>query len=150
MNSKLKKAFSLVEVIIALSIFSFCCLGIIGLFSIALDATRSVSQESNASNIADSIGGFWQVAEFDSSTGNIFTMGNFTVGTTGNQTLFYNNFGTVVENQAEASLRLNYDVQESSDYPRTFFVNLTFYWPANAPEASPILNQRAYNYIFKK
>jgi uncharacterized protein (TIGR02598 family) len=96
MKRKPKSAFSLVEVVIALGIFTFCAVGIVGLLPIALDATRTVSQESNANNIAESINGFWQVAGTGTSSDNDFTMGVFTIGTTGNRTLYYNKEGIAV------------------------------------------------------
>ena len=143
-------AFSLIEVVIALGIFSFCIVGIVGLLPIATSSVQSVSNESNANNIAESIAGFWQVAPSGASSGGNFTMGNFTIGTTGNETFYYNNDGAIVENDTDASLRLLYDVQDLPDYPNTFTVNLTFTWPANAPTDSPTVNKRTFNYIFTK
>lgn len=150
MNQNHPRAFSLIEVVIALGIFSFCAVGIVGLLPVALDATRTVAQESNANNIAESISGFWQVARDGSLSGNDFTMGNFTMGVTGNRTIYYNNFGTVVGTADDASMQLFYDVQDFPGYPNSFTVNLTFSWPANAPETSPTVNRRYFNYIFTK
>ena len=145
------KAFSLIEVVIALGLFTFCIVGIVGLLPIAANSVKSISQESNANNIAESISGFWQVAPSTASTsGGNFTMGNFTVGTTGNQTFYYNNDGSNVEDQTDASLRLVYDVQNLSNYPNTFTVNLTFTWPPNASSNSTTATTRNFNYIFTK
>ena len=122
-------AFSLIEVVIALGIFAFCIVGIVGLLPIASNAVKSVSQESNANNIAESIAGFWQVAPLGSSTtGGNFTMGNFTVGN-GTDTFYYDNNGAQVLTLAESSLKLDYDAQGLSG---SFTVNLTFTWPPNA------------------
>lgn len=146
-----KNAFSLIEVVIALGIFSFCILGIVGLLPIAFNSVKSVSQESNANNIAESISGFWQVAPLTSSTsGGNFTMGNFTVGTTGSQTFYYNNDGSIVSSVNDASLRLLYNVQNLSGFPNSFTVNLTFTWPANATGNSTTATTRTFNYIFAK
>ena len=151
MNSAPHKAFSLIEVVIALGIFSFCIVGIVGLLPIAFNSVKSVSQESNANNIAESISGFWQVAGTgNSTTGGNFTMGNFTVGTTGNQTFYYNNDGAIVTNVTDASLRLVYDVQNLANFPNTFTVNLTFTWPPNASANSTTATTRNFNYIFAK
>jgi uncharacterized protein (TIGR02598 family) len=150
MKRKLK-AFSLIEVVIALGLFTFCIVGIVGLLPIAANSVKSISQESNANNIAESISGFWQVAPSTASTsGGNFTMGNFTVGTTGNQTFYYNNDGSNVDDQTDASLRLVYDVQNLSNYPNTFTVNLTFTWPPNASSNSTTATTRTFNYIFTK
>ena len=140
-------AFSLIEVVIALGIFAFCIVGIVGLLPIASNAVKSVSQESNANNIAESIAGFWQVAPLGSSTtGGNFTMGNFTVGN-GTDTFYYDNNGAQVLTLAESSLKLNYDAQGLSG---SFTVNLTFTWPPNASDNSTIATKRTFNYIFTK
>jgi uncharacterized protein (TIGR02598 family) len=145
-----KSAFSLIEVVIALGIFTFCAVAIFGLIPIGLDATRSVSQETAANNIAESISGFWQVAPLGAQSGSQFCMGDFTIGTTGNQTLFYNNDGTQVANAGDAALRLSYDVQNLPNFPNSYTVNLTFTWPANAPDDSETANRRFFNFVFSK
>jgi uncharacterized protein (TIGR02598 family) len=146
-----RKAFSLIEVVIALGLFAFCIVGIVGLLPIAANSVKSVSIESTANNIAESISGFWQVAPSTASTsGGNFTMGNFTVGTTGNQTFYYNNDGSIVPDVTAASLRLIYDVNALSGFPNTFTVNLTFTWPPNATGNSTTATTRTFNYIFAK
>ena len=144
------QAFSLIEVVIAIGLFSFCIIGIVGLLPIAANSVKSVSQESNANNIAESIAGFWQVAPTGAPTSGNFTMGNFTVGTTGNQTFYYNSEGSNVDDLTDASLRLVYDVNALSGYPNSFTVNLTFTWPPNASGNSTTANNRTFNYIFAK
>jgi uncharacterized protein (TIGR02598 family) len=145
-----KNAFSLIEVVIALGIFAFCIVGIVGLLPIAANSVKSVSQETNANNIAESISGFWQVAPTGAPSSGNFTMGNFTVGTTGNQTLYYNSEGSNVDDLTDASLRLVYDVNALSGFPNTFTVNLTFTWPPNASSNSTTATTRTFNYIFAK
>ena len=145
-----RKAFSLIEVVIALGIFAFCIVGIVGLLPIAANSVKSVSQESNANNIAESIAGFWQVAPLGSSTtGGNFTMGNFTVGSL-TDTFYYDNNGALVSSVDEASLKLDYDAKGLSGYPSSFTVNLTFTWPPNASVNSTTANKRTFNYIFTK
>ena len=152
MKTGAHKAFSLIEVVIALGLFAFCIVGIVGLLPIAANSVKSVSQESNANNIAESISGFWQVAPSGSSSGGNFTMGNFTVGdTTPTPPIFkYNNDGAIVQNDSDASLRLVYDVQNLSGFPNSFTVNLTFTWPPNASANSTTATTRTFNYIFAK
>lgn len=143
-------AFSLIEVVIALGIFAFCIVGIVGLLPIAANSVKSVSQESNANNIAESIAGFWQVAPLGSSTtGGNFTMGNFTVGN-GTDTFYYDNNGAQVLTLAESSLKLDYEAQPLSSLPGSFTVNLTFTWPPNSSDNSTIATKRTFNYIFTK
>ena len=143
-------AFSLIEVVIALGIFAFCIVGIVGLLPIAANSVKSVSQESNANNIAESIAGFWQVAPSGSQTGANFMMGNFNVGNATIKTNYYNDFGSEVLSVTNASLRLDYYAQPLSSYPGSFTVNLTFTWPPNASANSTTANKRTFNYIFTK
>jgi uncharacterized protein (TIGR02598 family) len=142
-------AFSLIEVVIALGIFAFCIVGIVGLLPIAANSVKSVSQESNANNIAESIAGFWQVAPSGSITSGNFTMGNFSIGST-NQTNYYNANGVEVLKQEDSSLRLVYDAKPLTGYANTFTVNLTFTWPPNASANYTTANTRTFNYIFTK
>ena len=51
--------FSLIEVVIALGIFSFCIVAIVGLLPVGMNSVRSVSNENNAIHIASSIEGIW-------------------------------------------------------------------------------------------
>ncbi len=146
MNLK-NKAFSLIEVVIALGIFAFCIVGIFGLLPIAANSAKSVSQETNANNIAESIAGMWQVASNNSTITSAynFPITNLEIRTTPLETNYFNEFGQAT-NSNSAALRMEYEVT-SNNY---FSVNMTFYWPANAPTNSPNLNKRTFNYIFYK
>ncbi len=146
------KAFSLIEVVIALGIFSFCIVGIFGLLPVAMSSVQSVYNESNANNIAESIAGFWEVAPSgeNSTAGGNFTMGSFTVGNPANETFYYNNDGNIVTDNTDASLKLNYAASSLSGYANSYTLNLTFTWPANAPDDSSTVTTRTFNYIFTK
>ncbi len=152
MNSPKTNAFSLVEVVISLGIFTFCAVGIFGLLPIALDSVRSVSQESNANNIAESIAGFWQIAPGNSTStsGGNFSMGTFTVGSAATQTFYYNNSGFEVPSADNASLKLDYAASPIANYPGSFTLNLIFTWPPNASGNSTTTTRRTFNYIFTK
>ena len=54
-----KAGFSLIEVVIALGIFAFCIVAIIGMLPVGMNSVRSVSNENNAIHIATSIEGIW-------------------------------------------------------------------------------------------
>lgn len=151
----LRNAFSLIEVVISLGIFTFCIIGVVGLLPIASNAVKSVSVESSANNVAESISGIWQVASANATTpvsiplGGNRTMGNFTIGPAGpvNQPYYYDNDGRIT-NSADASFRLDYAAAPLS--VNTFTVNLTFTWPAAATANSSTANRRNFNYIFAK
>ncbi len=145
-----RKAFSLIEVVIALGIFAFCIVGIVGLLPIAANSVKSVSLESTANNIAESIAGFWQVAPLLSTSSANFTMGDFTIGND-TQTINYTISGTEASSASDAALRLNYAANSlGAPNPNTFTVNLTFTWPPNASANSTTATRRTFNYIFTK
>ena len=143
-------AFSLIEVVIALGIFAFCIVGIVGLLPIASNAVKSVTQESNANNIAESIAGMWQVASRNSTiTNSAFPLTNLFIGTN-ISTNYFNEFGQQT-NSNGASLRMEYEASQlTAPNTNSYTVNMTFSWPANAPTNSPTLNRRTFNYIFTK
>ena len=150
MKTPKPNAFSLIEVVIALGIFAFCIVGIVGLLPIAANSVKSVTLESNANNIAESISGFWQVAPLLATSSANFTMGNFTIGN-GTQTINYTISGTESTSASDAALRLNYEANSlGAPNPNTFTVNLTFIWPPNASANSTTATRRTFNYIFTK
>ena len=127
--------FSLIEVVIALGIFVFCIIGIVGLMPVGLNAVRSVSNENNAIHIASSIQGIWEVAPINSKT----TISNFitnllvtnAASSSGNYSTdyFFNEFGEETAS-AGASLRMNYSVRtNASPFTNSYSVNMTFSWP---------------------
>lgn len=144
-------AFSLIEVVIALGIFAFCIVGIVGLLPIAANSAKSVSQESNANNIAESIAGMWQVASRNSTIANSnFPVTNLDIRPTALTNYYFNEFGQAT-NSNSASLRLEYVASQlAAPNTNSYSVNMTFSWPANAPTNSPTLNRRTFNYIFTK
>jgi uncharacterized protein (TIGR02598 family) len=145
------KAFSLIEVVIALGLFTFCIVGIVGLLPIAANSVKSISQESNANNIAESLAGMWQVAPATniSITNTNFPLTNFYIGSSNLSTNYFNEFGQQT-NSNSAALRIEYEARTNSSFSNAFDVNMTFYWPANAPTNSPTINKRTFNYIFAK
>jgi uncharacterized protein (TIGR02598 family) len=145
-----RKAFSLIEVVIALGLFTFCIVGIVGLLPIAANSVKSVSLESTANNIAESIAGFWQVAPGNAtSSGGSLNIGTFKVGAAGEDTFYYDNDGFEVPSD-RASLRLEYKAAPLDTSPSSFTVNLTFTWPPNASGNSTTATTRTFNYIFAK
>ena len=148
MKSLSNKAFSLIEVVIALGIFAFCIVGIVGLLPIAANSVKSVSQESNANNIAESIAGMWQVASRNSTiTNSTFPLTNLFIGTK-LSTNYFNEFGQQT-NSNSASLRMEYEARTNTTYTNAYDVNLTFYWPAHSTNTNTT-TKRTFNYTFAK
>ena len=125
-----------------------CIVGIVGLLPIASNAVKSITQESNANNIAESIAGMWQVASRNSTiTNSTFLLTNLFIGTNFS-TNYFNEFGQQT-NSNSASLRMEYEARTNTTYTNAYDVNLTFYWPAHSTNTN-IATKRTFNYIFTK
>ena len=144
-------AFSLIEVVIALGLFTFCIVGIVGLLPIAANSVKSVSIESNANNIAESIAGIWQVAPTNNITISYsnFPMTNLYIGSSNLSTNYFNEFGQQTDSNS-ASLRMEYEATDLSvPNANSFSVNMAFYWPAHSTNTNTT-TKRTFNYIFAK
>jgi uncharacterized protein (TIGR02598 family) len=130
LHSGTRRGFSLVETVIALGIFVFCIVGIVGLMPVGLNAVRGVSNENNAIHIASSIQGIWEVASANSTLSHAqFPVTNFYIGATNNAPPFYfNEFGEQT-NQSGASLRMTYNATVNSAFPSAYDVRMVFAWP---------------------
>ncbi len=148
-----KAGFSLIEVVIALGIFAFCIVAIVGLLPVGMNSVRSVSNENNAIHIASSIEGIWQVAPTNSK----ITITNFitnllvTNASTGNYSTnyFFNEFGEQVDSVG-ASVKMNYTVR-TNPVPMTnaYSVNMTFSWPPNSTSTN-YQTVREFSYTISK
>lgn len=145
--------FSLIEVVIALGIFSFCIVAIVGLLPVGMNSVRSVSNENNAIHIASSIEGIWEVAPINSkiTIANLITNLLVTNASSGNysKNYFFNEFGEETNN-AEASLKMNYTVAtNAAPLTNAYTVNMTFAWPPNAPNTD-YQTVREFSYTIAK
>lgn len=150
-----RAAFSLIEVVVALGLFSFCIIGIMGLLAVAMGSTRSVADESNAADIASSVAGLWEVAptnntpvELSDSATNA-PMGQFTIGAA-TSTFYYDADGRNLPNATGATLRMDYKAEQVAGQPGSYAVSMTFLWPASGPTNAPTVNRRYYRGIFVK
>jgi uncharacterized protein (TIGR02598 family) len=140
------RAFSLVETVIALGIFVFCIVGIVGLMPVGLNSVRSVSNENNAIHIASSIEGIWEVAPANSTLSHArFPVTNFYIGATNASEFYFNEFGeeTIKPN---ASMKMTYNATVSSTFPSAFDVKMVFSWPPVGSAAST----REFRYTISK
>jgi uncharacterized protein (TIGR02598 family) len=126
-NNTNNVGFSLIEVVIALGIFAFCIVAIVGLLPVGMNSVRSVSNENNAIHIASSIEGIWQVAPLGSTITmpNIIT--NLAISASKNSTYFFDEFGEPLASDTGATLKMNYKTAVFSGNSTT--VNMTFSWP---------------------
>jgi uncharacterized protein (TIGR02598 family) len=129
LHSGTRRGFSLVETVIALGIFVFCIVGIVGLMPVGLNAVRGVSNENNAIHIASSIQGIWEVASANSTlTNSRFPVTNFYIGAN-SSTNFFNEFGAQTSDTNAASLKMVYTATNNANFPSAFDVKMIFSWP---------------------
>jgi hypothetical protein len=130
-----KKAFSIIEVIVAIGIFASVIVSIFGLLSIALYSVRSVENETIANNFCETIFGIWDVfpREHRDQPIPIPYMGNFTLSQ--NRTFFLNENGAITDDSSKAAIKVEYIVDKSNNFN---MIDTTFIWPPNAPDGSPV------------
>jgi hypothetical protein len=128
-----KKAFSLIEVIAAIGIFSSVIVSIFGLLSIALYSVRSVENETIANNFCETIFSIWDSFPRESRDQSIPIphVGNFTLSQ--NRTFFLNENGAITDDSAKAAIKVEYAVDKSDNFN---MIDATFIWPPNAPDDS--------------
>ncbi|PAZ00661.1 MAG: hypothetical protein CAK90_04285 [Spartobacteria bacterium AMD-G4] len=143
--------FSLIEVVIALGIFAFCIVAIVGLLPVGMNSVRSVSNENNAIHIASSIEGIWQVAPLGSTITmpNIIT--NLPVSTSQNSTYYFNEFGEPLTNSTGASLKMSYTTVNytAAGTGNATTVNMAFSWPPGAGNPNN-QTKREFSYTISK
>ena len=152
MKRKNFTAFSLIEVVIALGIFTFCVTILLGLIPIGLKAVRSVTEESNAIHISSSVFGFWQQAPNGAPLviPGVFSNASLLVGAAGSATNNYFGDSGSPTNAASASLLMAYTATALPSVPNGFNVELQFQWPARAAANSTARQTRTFQGVFAK
>jgi uncharacterized protein (TIGR02598 family) len=143
------QGFSLVETVIALGIFAFCIVVIMGLMPIGLQSARSVANEGNAVNIAESISAGWMMQQKPDQP--LILPGIVTNPpipalsvNTGQRVFYFDSRGRQVTDAADASLRMQY---RSVLRDNTSAVEMTFFWPATAPNEAA--QSRTFDAVFQ-
>jgi uncharacterized protein (TIGR02598 family) len=143
--------FSLIEVVIALGIFAFCIVAIVGLLPVGMNSVRSVSNENNAIHIASSIEGVWQVAPLGSTITipNIIT--NLAISSSQNATYYFDEFGEPLANSTGASLKMSYTTVNYTvaAIGNATTVNMAFSWPPGAVTPNN-QTKREFSYTISK
>ncbi len=142
MSATSTSGFSLVETVLALGIFSFCIVVILGLLGVGLTSARGVTQENTANILAESIYGAWQ-AQRDKSKP--LTIPNIAtnldpIRSTTSDTLLFDGDGRQTKSEQDAALALGYTNTPSGETGTT--LSLTFRWPVGAEET----NQRTRSF----
>ena len=144
-----KAGFSLIEVVIAMGIFAFCIVAIIGMLPVGMNSVRSVSNENNAIHIATSIEGIWEVAPTNKSfTNNGFPITNLYIGATNSSVFYFNEFGEQTDSTG-ASVNMTYTVITNAIISTAYDVNMVFKWPPNAPNTN-YQTTREFSYTISK
>ena len=146
-----RHAFSLIEVVIALGIFSFCIVGIFGLLPVAMNSVQSVYNESNANNISESLAGMWEVVPTTDTNiiNSNFPLTNFYIGESNLSTNYFDDFGRQTDSLG-AVLAMEYEAStNAAPFTNSFSVNMVFYWPAGSTNTNT-RNTRSFKYIFTK
>ena len=139
-----KAGFSLIEVVIALGIFAFCIVAIVGLLPVGMNSVRSVSNENNAIHIASSIEGIWLVAPTNKSIANsAFPITNLYVGATNSSVFYFNEFGEQTDS-AGASVNMTYTANLSTSLLSSYDVKMIFKWPPHATSANATVREFSY------
>jgi uncharacterized protein (TIGR02598 family) len=143
--------FSLVEVVIALGLFSFCIVAITGLLSVGLGSTRSVVNEGVAVNIAGSVYGAWDAQREPRQPlriTNLFTTNLPSLLSTSTGTNYFDANGLQVPRQ-EAALEMVYSIDgRETNQTVISTVQLEFRWPPGAPTNS--VQTRSFSRVFVK
>ena len=144
-------AFSLVEVVVALGLFSFCVLAIAGLLTVGLGSTRSVVNESSAVNIASSVFGAWEVQEL--GTAALIVPGLFTnlpvLSKSKTSEFFFDSSGVQTDRAEGAALQMTYEADAQGEAPAiNTTLTLQFSWPVSA--AANAQQTRTFQRVFVK
>ena len=150
MNATRKDAFSLIEVVIALGIFSFAIVGIFALIPVSMNSVRSVSNEIRANEIAQTLFGIWEIAPSEMRTNttdaipisgmtstNSGGVISFCIGNT-NQEVYIDDNGYLISDTNAAIIKLQYNVLTNYYANNISRVELRFSWPVNAATNSPL------------
>jgi uncharacterized protein (TIGR02598 family) len=138
--------FTLVETVIALGIFAFAIIILIGIFPVGMRSTRDVANESHSINVSQTIFGIWKQARLGDTVVIPGFITNLPVSL-GNRELYFNDAG-VQTTQQEAVFRIDYNVTSDPLYNNLYRVDLICHWPANAPDE--VAQKRVFTGSFSK
>ena len=134
-SARFSAAFSLTETVIALGLFAFCILPIVGLIPVGMGAARSVAQEAQAASLAEAFFGAWQVRP--AGVNEFKIPGMFTNPaiplTQKSNSMYFAGDGTQLSNSNGASMRLNYNIVADTTAAT---ITLDFVWPPGGGAAA--------------
>jgi len=150
-NPKTIRAFSLVEVVLALGVMSIAAIAMIGLLSVGLQGNRDSKEQLQAATIAESICSTMRAVPTAYYTGGSFPQPNFPIPYITNtsasnlaSTPVYLSWDGMTTNQANARFGLYYQVNRVTPVtgyvpttsPGNSSVYLCLFWPPQAANPS--------------
>jgi uncharacterized protein (TIGR02598 family) len=126
--------FSLVETVVALGLFGFCVVVLLGLLGVGLRSARSVNQETVANMLASSIFAAWQIQENKAAPLTIPTVvSNLpALSTAGRREFYFDSDGRQKSDGSGAALQMSYQAAPTPVTPGSQ-LQLEFSWPPAAP-----------------
>ncbi len=121
-------AFSLVEIVIAVGIFSFVIVAVMGTMSVALSSTRDSEMRLAAAHTSAVIIGTLKANPTNRTDTTIFP--NTLTGTGSN--IFVDRQGRTTD-QSGAAFKLAWKLKPDATLANLVFCNIELTWPANAP-----------------
>ncbi len=144
-SSRKSKAFSLVEVTLAIGVASFCLLAVIALLPIGTKVSYHATQETGAANILAAVASDMRATPATATSSNQY---GINLGSGAETTLYFDRFGnSSTAISASSTYRVVATATLASPtpppgYSGTIFVNLKVTWPAAAsPENAAGSNQ---------
>ncbi len=127
-----RRAFSLVEVTMAMGIFTFAITGITGLLSIALQSNREAMSDVDASAVASRILGERRSVAHDLDSNVLPKLTENARRDAGDPPLFLDAEGNIVSSAESADYRVFFTIQKEAANPRLASINLELISPASA------------------
>lgn len=147
-RAQVPSGFSLTETVIALGLFAFCILPIVGMIPVGMGAVRSVSQEAAAANVAEAFFGAWQVRPPNVTKFPIPVMFPDPAGvplTQGSGTNYFDGTGAQVTDPGAATMSMAYAVTTNSN---SATISLDFTWPPPVGSGSnPVAQKRSFTRV---
>ncbi|XHR29749.1 MAG: hypothetical protein ACFUZC_04165 [Chthoniobacteraceae bacterium] len=131
-------AFSLVEVVLALGICSFCLISVLGLLPVGINTNRDSIEQTAAVGIARAVGAdFWGVSATATATSlyGILLPTSTAATTTPAQTLFFAENGNTTDSVSAARYRVDVAYGARSNASQPAAVRILVSWPATANPA---------------
>jgi len=136
-----RAAFSLVEVVIAVGLFGFVVLAIMGTMTMALNSTKESEMRLRAAHVATAILGAVKAdPAFGADDANEFPLPDLTAltGSDDKTRVLINSQGRKVGAAGDAAFLFAYKLAQDAQMPNLIYCNLEISWPPEAPPGKEI------------